>query len=267
MSVRALIEQSLRSASAMALRYFGHVRGETKKDDPTQILTEADLAISRFLISRIKKAFPDHNIIDEEFGPLGRGSEYTWVIDPIDGTSNFAVGSPLYGIIIGLLKGTDPVAGGIALPSVGITCLAEKGRGAFLNGRRIHVSRERKLSASLISFSVDVVPGQPERTRRQMRTLGEIAIGSLSMRGSNSVFDAIMTAQGSYGVWLHERSKIWDNVGCHTIIIEAGGIYTDFLGRAMDYSNPLSRMKHNYSFCVGAPALHRQVQKIIAKRG
>src|SRR5690242_9892420 len=80
---------------------FGNVTGSTKGDDNNQVLTETDVAIGKFLIEKIKQTYPDYNIIDEETGVVDNHSNFTWVIDPIDGTSNFADGVPTYGIMLG----------------------------------------------------------------------------------------------------------------------------------------------------------------------
>src|SRR3989344_4271938 len=93
----------LESTSQIANAKFGKVVGTTKAGDNNQVLTEADLEIGKTLIELVNKDFPTHNIIDEEAGVIDKQSEFTWVIDPIHGTRNFANGMPLYGIMIGLL--------------------------------------------------------------------------------------------------------------------------------------------------------------------
>ncbi|MBI2034197.1 MAG: hypothetical protein HYT11_00495 [Candidatus Levybacteria bacterium] len=85
------------------------------------------------------------------------------------------------------------------------------------------------------------------------------------MRVSNSCFDTMMVAKGNYGGWLNKSSKIWDNVAQQIIIEEAGGVYTDFYGEPLDYSNPLSKAKLNYTQCAASLALHKQLQEIIHK--
>src|SRR5438105_2458127 len=104
MDVAEFIEKNLQEASEIANKSFGKVTGTIKGEDANQVLTETDLAIGKLLIEKIKRIYPTYNIIDEEAGVIDNHSEYTWVIDPIDGTSNFASGSPLYGIMIGLLQ-------------------------------------------------------------------------------------------------------------------------------------------------------------------
>ncbi len=88
------ITQVLDDASKIVKSHFGKVSGTPKAGDPNQVLTEADLAVGNFLIKRIAQVYPKYNVIDEEAGIIDKKSEYSWVIDPIDGTSNFARGVP-----------------------------------------------------------------------------------------------------------------------------------------------------------------------------
>src|SRR5258708_912534 len=139
MNYQSFITSVLGEASKIANEKFGKVSGTIKGGDSNQVLTKADVAIGRFIIQKIKKEYPDYNIIDEEAGVVDNGSEFTWVVDPIDGTSNFAHTVPLYGIMIGLLQVATPIAGGIALPYFKEIYLAEKGKGAYCNGKKIAV--------------------------------------------------------------------------------------------------------------------------------
>lgn len=257
------IEASLQQASRLALEYFGKVTSSVKDGDNNQVLTEADLAVGQFLVAQVKRTFPDYNIIDEEAGVTDNGSRYTWVIDPIDGTSNFANGSPLYGIMLGLLDGGMAVAGGAVLPAFGEIYVATKGNGAFCNGKKIAVSTETELRNALVAYGIDGHQEAPETTIQEVEVLGDIILGIRNLRDSNSVFDTALVAKGVYGAALNRTSKIWDNVAVQSLIEEAGGVYTDFFGQPIDYSDPLSKADQNFTLCAGAPAIHRQLQKII----
>src|SRR5438105_3599781 len=116
MLYQQFIESALKETSIIANNHSGKVTGQVKGTDHNQIITETDLTIGKLLVEKIKLHFPDYNIIDEETGVIDKKSEYTWVIDPIDGTSNFAAGVPQYGTMIGLLHKAVPIAGGIANP-------------------------------------------------------------------------------------------------------------------------------------------------------
>lgn len=264
MEYGSFIEKVLNEASKIAENYYGKVAGTiVKEGDNNQVLTEADLEIGKLIVNKINEVFPEHNIIDEEAGVVDKNSEYTWVIDPIDGTSNFAVGSPNYGIIVGLLQKETPIAGGVALPYYKEIAIAEKGNGSFLNNEKLTVTKETRLLSALVTHEIDGHQENPELTREECRTLANIVLGIRNLRIAGSVFDGIQVAKGKFGAFMGRTSKIWDNVGIQVIIEEAGGIYTDFFGKPMDYTDPLSKADLNFTRCHGSPILHKAIQEII----
>lgn len=257
------INQALHDAAHIAVTQFGHVSSTVKPEDNNQVLTKTDIEIGELLVKRVQASFPDHNIIDEEAGVIDNDSQFTWVIDPIDGTSNFAKGSPNYGTMIGLLDGDVPVAGGVVLPQFNAFYLATKNAGATLNGQRIHVVAEPDLINALVAYGIDGHQEAPVITHDETALLAAIILGIRNLRSTNSVVDQMYTAAGVYGATLNRTSKIWDNVAQQIIIEEAGGVYTDFFGNPVDYSYPLSKVTQNFTWCAGAPELHSQLQSII----
>lgn len=260
---KQFIHRVLSSASKIADDNFGRVTGSTKGSDNNQVLTETDLEIGKYLIGEIKKVFPTHNIIDEEAGVVDNSSEYTWVIDPIDGTSNFANRVPEYGIMIGLLKKDKPIAGGIALPYFSEICVAENGRGAWLGERRLAVTKEKNLLSTLVGYAIDGHQENPDLTVDESKTLAKIILGCRNLRVSGSCYDLIQVAKGNYGGFLNRTGKIWDNVAPQIILEEAGAVYMDFFGKPMDYSQPLTKVKNNFTVCAAPPQLHKKLQVII----
>lgn len=263
MSYLDFITQALKKASAVANERFGKVSAVTKQEDNNQVLTETDLEIGKLLIEQIKNNFPSHNIIDEEAGVINNGSEYTWVVDPIDGTSNFACGLPNYGIMLGLLHNELSIAGGVAIPFFKELYIGEKGKGAFCNGRPIKVTGNNELRSTLVSYQLNGYADRPDFTRKECSDLAEIVLNIRNLRTTNCVWDIMMVADGKYGACLNQTCKIWDNVAQQVILEEAGGVYTDFWGAPIDYSNPLSKAGQNYTFCCAPAPLHKQLQKII----
>jgi myo-inositol-1(or 4)-monophosphatase len=261
---QAFLESSLKEASAIANSAFGKVTGTMKGDDPNQVLTDTDLVIGKLLIDKVKQAYPDHNIIDEEAGVIDNHSEFTWVIDPIDGTSNFAAGVPMYGIMLGLLQNETPLAGGMALPFFEQIVIAERGHGTLLNGDQVFVTKESELINCHIAYHIDGHRKDPQRTRKEAAILGEIVLNIRNMRNAGcEPYDGILVANGKYGGLLNQTAKIWDVVAPQIIIEEAGGVYTDFWGKSMDYSHPLQRVEQNFTLCAASPILHKQLQEII----
>ncbi|MFD1314470.1 inositol monophosphatase family protein [Namhaeicola litoreus] len=263
MNYQHFIYDSLDKVSKIARDNFGKVSSITKPEDNNQVLTKTDLEIGKLLIRAIEKKFPSHNIIDEEAGVIHKNSDFTWVIDPIDGTSNFANASPLYGCMFGLLLENKPIAGGIALPFYSDIITAAKGLGTFCNEKRIYVSQEKKLSNCLIAYGIDGHQENPEFTRSECELLAEIVLNIRNLRSSNSVFDIALVARGSYGAFLNRTSKVWDNVAQQIIIEEAGGMYTDFFGHQIDYSNTIYDPNKNFSFMAASTEIHGQLLKIV----
>ncbi|MFA5925863.1 MAG: inositol monophosphatase [Parcubacteria group bacterium] len=267
MEFQDFIKESLEEASKIALNGFGKVAGRIKPEDNNQVLTETDLKISECLIGKIKEVYPGHNIIDEEAGVINNNSNFTWVVDPIDGTSNFASGVVTYGVMLGLIKDNQPFSGGVSLPSFDELYLAEKGKGAFCNGMPIKVSSEERLLSSLVVYQIDGNAEHPEKTREEVKIMGEIILGIRNLRITNSVYDVMLVANGKFGACLNQPGKIWDSVAQQIIVEEAGGIYTDFWGKPTDYSNHMERADEKFTFCCGAPKLHRELQRIIHSAG
>lgn len=255
---------TLNEASRIANRNFGQVTtSTTKAGDNNQVLTETDIAIGSLIIERIESAYPAHNIIDEEAGVIDRHSNLTWVVDPIDGTSNFAQGLPTYGVMMGLLENDRPIAGGIVLPAFDQVYVAQKGQGATCNGQQIHVSTQTELLSSLVAYGIDGHQEDPQRTTKEVALLGKIVLGIRNLRSTNSAYDMAQVCAGRYGVFANQTTKIWDNIAIQPIIEEAGGIVTDFWGQPMDYAQALTKVDQNFTICAGAPALHQQLQAII----
>lgn len=259
----SFVSDLLEKAAKIAQENFGRVSSVVKANDNNQVLTKTDLEIGKLIVSTLTQKYPDHNIIDEEAGIINHQSKYTWVVDPIDGTSNFANSIPTYGIMIGLLENDSPIFGAVSLPEFGEVYTAAKGQGAFCNGQPISVSRDQKLINALVAYGIDGHQENPQSTKDECDLLGKIILNIRNLRASNSVFDHMMVANGKYGAYLNQTSKIWDNVAPQIIIEEAGGIYTDFFGQKIDYSNPLEKTEQNFTMCAAAPVLHQELQKII----
>jgi myo-inositol-1(or 4)-monophosphatase len=262
MKFRDFVTEVLSVTSEIANKNTGRVSW-TLKDDYNQVLTETDKEIGEYIIDRIKAVFPRHSIIDEEAGVVDKKSDFVWVVDPIDGTSNFAFGVPTYGTLIGLLYNGVPIGGALALPEFGKIYCAEKGKGTRCNGGPVFVTDETDLSRCLISYSIDANKDKPDKVSKECRLAARLINSIRSLRMSNSVFDAAMVLEGKYGAFMMKNSKIWDNVALQVLIEEAGGVYTDFSGRPIDYSAPFLKIGKNFTFLMASPKIHKRLQEII----
>ena len=145
---RAVLTAALREAGALIRSHAGHVRWTYKSH--ANLVTAVDKRCEALILKRILKAFPGHGYLAEERPPSWKPSGPVWVIDPLDGTTNFAHGFPVACVSIGLVENAKTVLGGVFDPFRGELFLAEAGKGTTMNGRRVHVSRQTRLSESLV---------------------------------------------------------------------------------------------------------------------
>lgn len=265
MSYKDVVLSLLEKSSSIANNYFGNVDVSIKSGDSNQVLTRADLEIGNYIVTELQKNFPDHNVIDEESGIKDKGSKYTWVIDPIDGTGNFAVGLPLYGIIIGLIENDTPIVGGVAIPYFGQTYFAEKGKGAFRNNQHISVTEKRELLKTLVAYGMDRHQNDPDFTKKEMKILEKIVNNIQNLRASNSVYDAMMVAEGRFGGYVNQSMRIWDIVGPQVIIEEAGGLVTDIEGKPLTYMDPIRKANEHFTFLSSSKSLYPKLLSVIGK--
>lgn len=263
MDFLGFIKINLEKASEIAMSNFGKAPSTVKGNDANAVLTETDLEIGKMIVDNIKNNFPDHNIIDEETGVVDRKSNFTWIIDPIDGTSNFAAGLPFFGTQIALLKNDIPVVGGINLPFFKEIYLSEKGKGTFCNEEKLTVANEKNLLSALLSYGIDSHLGNPDFTDKEMKILGRLVNNIRNLRSTNSCYDGMMVARGKIGAYLNQSMRIWDIVPLQVVIEAAGGIVTDFYGEKPNYKNHLKRNEEHFTFCAAPPILHDKLQKII----
>lgn len=263
MTYSTFLEYALEDAAKMAMTFPRQVPSRIKNADVNQVVTPADFAIGSLIKRRIREQFPADSLIDEESGTVHGTSPVTWVIDPIDGTSNFAAGSPLFGVMVGVLEHDRPVAGGVALPALSETYVAEKGQGAYRNGSRLAIEADSDLSQQLIAYGMDI---HPSEIMLDCRILAGIAPRCRGVRMSNSIFDCMMVATGTYGAFAHRRNRIWDCVAAHIIIEEAGGIFSAIDGSKPDYTNPLTRDTDVFSILACGPAFHEILVNTIRER-
>ncbi len=215
-----------REAGEMLKKNFGmQVKVERKAD--RSLVSTLDRAAEEIIIGRLQAAFPDWSIIGEESGGSARGSEYCWIIDPLDGTHNYLRNIPVYGVSIGLMRGEQFVAGVIYMPAEGDCYAAELGAGAWKNERRIAVSQNATLAECAMAhdsdFRSDVVKKIDSLRRFAPR------IFYVRMSGS-SARNLSFLAEGAIDMVIEFDDPIWDFAAGVVLIREAGGRITDHRG-------------------------------------
>lgn len=207
---------------------FGHVR-QVRQKGAIDLVTEFDQKSEEAIVSSLQKEFPGHAILAEESGLHQKTGEYRWVVDPIDGTTNFAHGIPVFAITLALLRGTAPVAGVIYDPLHDEMFSAALGRGASLNGRPIHVSSQADLGQALLAtgFAYDIRTNPRNNLAQyaqfQLRTQGVRRLGSAAL-------DCAWTAMGRLEGYWEFGIKPWDIAAGGLLVREAGGRATSTEG-------------------------------------
>jgi myo-inositol-1(or 4)-monophosphatase len=210
----------------------------------------------------VSEAFPSHNLLGEETGFQNKNSEYTWVVDPIDGTSNFAAGLPWFGVIICVMKDFKPEIAGCFLPVQNQMYFAKKDKGASLNGKPISVSKESELKNILVAYSLDY-SDEPGKTETEVQIIKRLVEHVRNLRSANCLLDLCFTADGKLGACINQTTKIWDIAGPGLIIEEAGGKVSDLNGNACDYSVNESNYDRNFKIVGSNKVLHPKVIEII----
>jgi myo-inositol-1(or 4)-monophosphatase len=255
---------ALRRAGQLLLDQFGRTTKISIKESDGSIVTDVDI-LSEKMILEILDTHPEpFNIISEECGFIEAGSEFTWIIDPIDGTSNFAAGLPWFGVIMALMKEKTPVQAGMYLPLEGQLYYAEKDKGAWRNNKSIRVTSERQLKDTLLAYSFDHSM-DPGKTASEMKLIGKIAARVRNIRSTNSLLDFCYVADGRLGAVINQTTKIWDIAAPSLIIREAGGSVCDIHKNELDFHVSAGSFSVNYSIVASGPSVHGELLSLIGK--
>lgn len=235
---------------------FGKASVVRKKESPTDLYSGADLLAEGIIFSHLNDEFPQFNYLSEEKEYLDKGSKYTWIIDPLDGSIAFIAGLDYWAVSIGLLKDSEPLLGVIYIPAKNWLVDAYLGNGTFLNDEKINVSKQTKLDSAIVGFDVG------HRGERAEDLAKNIAPQIDKVRYMPSfactTFGQVLVARGIYDAYLHHRALPWDFCAGAIIVQEAGGKVTDHKGDDLDWSR-----KDNLFLLASNGLLHDKILKII----
>lgn len=232
-SGREAMEVACQAAEEAGSLLLKHVHGQLKlgyKEGRANLVTDIDVAAEKCIISILQSEYPDFGIISEESPAVAGDSPYTWVIDPLDGTNNYVHGVPFFAVVIGLAAGPDVLLGVTCDPVRKELFIAERGRGAWLNGQPVAVAqrtspRECFLGCDL-GYDVD-------RGRAMLDAVGAIwpELGGLRLMGSAALGLAYV-ACGRLDAYVHPCLYPWDVAAGLALMEGAGGETTDWEGEA-----------------------------------
>ncbi|HEX6908168.1 MAG TPA: inositol monophosphatase family protein [Terriglobales bacterium] len=217
-----------REAGALLMGYFQRrVKVEYKGD--VDLVTEADRASEALITRRIRERWPGHNILGEEGTRTEQGSEYRWYVDPLDGTTNFAHGFPVFCVSLGLEHNDERVAAVIFDPTRDEMFTAQKGGGAFLNGRPIHVSTISNLAECLVATGF---PSHKRHKNPNIFFYHQITLKTHGVRRAGSAaLDLCDVACGRFDGFWEFNLNPWDTAAGVLMVEEAGGRVTRFDGQ------------------------------------
>ena len=246
-----------REAGALLANFFERrVAFELKGD--FDLVTEADRASEKLVVERLRSHFPTHGIMAEEGGGHESPSEFRWFVDPLDGTTNFAHSFPMFNVTLGLERAGEMISGVIYDPIRQEMFTAERGAGAYLNNRRIHVSSAKRLEDVLAST------GFPSRKRHQnvnIHFYHQMAMASHGVRRTGSAaIDLAYVACGRYDGFFELGLAPWDFAAGALMVQEAGGLVSDFAGNDKYFETG--------NIVAGTPKVFAQMMQVInAHRG
>jgi myo-inositol-1(or 4)-monophosphatase len=267
-----ICEQAARAGGAVLLDWVE--RFSVREKGPADLVTEADVASQETVREILHSAFPDHDFLSEEeptvvgqtAGTAGSAAEsgrastaavpdrYRWIVDPLDGTTNYVHRIPEFAVSLALERGGEVLAGCVFNPVAGECYTARRGGGAYLNGRRLQASGATKLLQALVAASF---PPKVEAGSRPLVDFNRVIVACQSIRRTGSAaLNLCYVAAGRFDAYWARETKIWDVAAGSLLIQEAGGIITAFDG------TPL-RLERPQFIAAATEALHRELRAIV----
>ena len=220
-----------RKAAKILIRDFGEIENlQVSLKGPGNFVTASDKKVEKIIIEELQKARPTYSILSEEIGEINNDESFKWIIDPIDGTSNFLHGIPHFAISIGLEHDKEIICGIIYDPIKDEMFVAEKGNGAYVNNKRMRVSSRSKLKDCLIfTGGPRQNPKDKELFFVEYKNFSSIVRTPIRKMGSASLDIAYVAAGRCDGFW-QRNLNYWDYAAGIILVKESGGFVTDFNG-------------------------------------
>ena len=227
--LKSTLIKAAEAGAAVMQRYFQGEFKISEKEGFNNLVTEADHASEKAIFDVIRADYPDHYLLSEEAGAITMDSNYKWIIDPIDGTVNFAHGLPLCCVSIGLEQDGEVILGAVYNPFIKEFFFAQRGYGATLNDKKIAVSSETSVAKScLVTGFPYTYLDQPNGPLEVFSKL--IRAGVPVRRLGSAAIDLCWVAAGRFDGFYEHKLNAWDSAAGFLIVEEAGGRVSDFKG-------------------------------------
>ncbi len=222
------IEKLAREAGDVLLSHFGEDEELLKlRSSVKEAVTKYDKMLDEMIVREIRDRYPDHSLLTEESGLVKGNPDWLWIVDSLDGTSDFAGSNPLFSVCIAVMHRGELLLGAIYAPAIGEFYLAEKGNGAYLNRSRIHVSETADLGRSYLFYCEG---GEKDRSRTG-KILSKVYPQVLDLRKLGSAgLETAWVAAGKGEAYFTTRIEPWDVAAGTLLVQEAGGKVSDFQG-------------------------------------
>lgn len=220
-----------REAGALLAQLFKRPH-EISYKRPSDLVTEADRRSEALIIERLRSRFPKHSVVGEEGGGQETSSDYRWYVDPLDGTTNFAHGFPVFSVTLGLTFRGEVVAGVVYDPTRDELFTTERGAGAYLNNQRIHVSTNSNLSECLVATGFPPFAADHELNIQFYHRFTRLSHGV--RRAGSAALDLSYVAAGRFDGFWELKLNPWDKAAGSLMVIEAGGRVTNLAGGPFD---------------------------------
>jgi myo-inositol-1(or 4)-monophosphatase len=246
-------EHAARAGGQVLLDWVGRIAAREKA--PADLVTEADLASQEEIRRIVLSTYPHHSFLGEEGSPKGpANAEFRWIVDPLDGTTNYVHQIPHYCVSVALERRNELVCGAVYDPVSRECFTAQAGQGAYLNERRLTVSKVERIEQAVVVVSL---PPQMTSESRELAEMVRVAVAAQALRRTGSAaLNLCYVAAGRFDAYWGGNTKAWDVAAGALMIREAGGIITDYHGGPLDLNIP--------RFVAAAtPAIHKQMLEMV----
>ena len=256
MDLSLIATQTALSAGALLRRGFGAAMEIQTKEGKHNLVTEWDKKSEELIIETIKKRFPTHKFLAEEGGTIGTNTEeIQWIIDPLDGTVNFAHNIPVFAVSIAATLRGEVLAGAVYSPMLQELFVAEKGKGAFLNGKELRVTDTPSIEEAILGTGFPYhVSENPLHALEHFHAFAKM--GTPLRRMGCASIDLAYVAAGRFDAFWEVSLEPWDYAASKLIIEEAGGTFTDLAG------NPFTALQEGPVLATNGKLLEEMIQKL-----